>query len=924
MSAQLKPPSKEPEGVVLMTTPETPPQVCKNVVVLNESAWRDNDAFDHLIRQHLVQYNHLGIHKLASSIVRHWIGNHGGRFLDIDHSGEAQTLTDEPRLAIKVGALLRSIQSLPMPEEPCFRAQYTNTHDGESPSQDATISSLSPFDHSLGHIDDEEPKIFDKNVLLPMIPHDIFDQSMPESPPHGSQRQRISLNMKPLERNTEIMESLKLRGIVTIASPENKLLRSSDGNELLTPKIDNTTETKKQGIGAKEAQKEDKEPPTRDPEMSPPKKRLKKSVAFDDDTKPPRNQSQPIASAITPTLSPLLTSQESGINTFTNNDVVFAGMRARNHKGNMLFNEWMTRFCKRINAQSNITEIARRIVALFTKLATRFLEAKKSPLEGQTTWVELGEPVVVERTSVLIQKLLSEKKIGNRSNLDVSNGDCSTILKSARKVHILKIDLKLYQIRIGNDCIKLESNDHDQLWTNDVMLGQHDGRETHYGNLKFFHHIDDFLPKYERATTVGGKLNVIRQIISAWKRQVAKEVRFIVRNGDVYSIVGADDELTVFLGVGEMIQEIMRPIPLGSSDIYLGDKWTIQRTHQRNREYFKRITSNMAAFSEASTITSYQRRTLEELNIAGDVIRTVCWESYPTGRFRGGLKVFDTKLQDWVLVSVEEAVKRTLVMLRLKAYFSGIPARAIDPEGPNNDGGAANLPAELAQHIAALVVISPRPEVKHTPNQTAPPTSKSSNKRPGATRPIPSPLRAALRASPKGSINFASLLQSELWSPTESPEKSEYCRRPMTPISPVPSKFLVADIPSTRAAALTSVVHPIALHSMTQPGLVSEAIFHPLHSWVPTSCDAKIIPESPQIDNEHHLHPFFHGGFIPQHPNSTAFWPPHPSRNDGLFEYPMPRNPGHMAQSFPVPNPNHRMVWLPISSPNDARITDAT
>jgi hypothetical protein len=875
---------------------ETLPTASEGIVVLNEPAWRDNDAFDHLIRKHLVQYHRLGIEKLASSIVRHWIGKQGGRFVDNDPTGEVKTLTDEPGIAIKVGVLLRSVvrtsnatllshaQGIPPPIH-------------SSQSQDATSSSLSSSDQSLlDHIHDKEPKAFGKNALLPLIPHDIFDQPMPELSPHNSPRRsqdrhpRVPLNTKSPERDAEIMESRQRSAVATVTSCR-KAIRNSDEHDLMTPKIDNTTESKKQSIKPIHTLNETQKRQTPDPTLLPPKKRLKKSVSFDLAAKSPMNKFQPSASEMEPTRD-----HQCEIPSYTTNDVLFAGKWARDHKGNLLLNEWTARFCKRFNAQSNRNEIARQIVTLFKNLAGRFLEAKRSPLDGKTIWVDLEDNVAIERTSVLIGTMVINKKPGYPRTLDESPDDGTVDLKRLQNVKILKMDIKSYQICRGNDFIKLESKDNDQLWINDVMLGSQGGRETHYGNLKFFHHIDDYGPKYERATTIGGKLNVIRQIISTWKKNFAKDIRFVVRHGNVYSIVEADDELTVFLGVAEMIKEIIRPIPNGSHDIHLGDKWTIQRTHQRNREYYKLITSNLSAFGAVPTSASLIR---EELAIAGNVIRKACWKSYPTGPFKGDFKVFDTTAQDWVLVSLEEAVKRTLVLMRLKAHFSGISTKT--------DDSAALSKSELGQHIEA---------------RTSPHGLPSTN-RPGATRPAPSPLRGALLATSKGGTNLASLLQSELWSPPESPEKGENCR-PATPASAISSHSLVADASSTRSEGMTSLMHPVARHSKTQLGLVPEWNVRQLHNWAPVLCDPNIIPKSPHESSERLFHPLLHGRFMPQHPNSSAFWPPHPRDNLVMLNPPSLRHPVHENTTFIVPNPNHRLVWLPFPVHTDGGTPGST
>ncbi|KAI2507218.1 hypothetical protein MHU86_7175 [Fragilaria crotonensis] len=899
-----------------LTDGELPPTAPKSIVLLNEPGWRDNDGFDHLIRQHLVQYHHLGIEKLASSIVRHWIGNQGGCFVETDPSGDVHILTHEPDIAIKVGVLLQSVVRLSAATT-SPQTQRITSHSYALQSQDATNASLSPLDNSLqDHINDEETKPFDQNVLLPTIPQDIFDQPMQELSHHSSPRRsqdshpKVSLNVKPLKRTAERMDGLQQSHVSTITSPANKAISNGDENDLLTPKINNTTDSKQPAIRSSQALNESENRPTHDPKLLPATKRRKKCVAFDRDTMPPRNNSHYSKSEMEPTPFPPSSGHTCDIHSYTTNDVLFAGKWARNHKGNMLLNEWTARFCKRLNAQSDRKEIAKQIVTLFKTLAGRFLEAKRSSLEGQSSWDDIEDSVAIERTSVLIQKMVIDKKLGNPTSLDASRGDGTIDLKRPQKVKILKMDLKSHQICLGNDMINLESTDNDQLWINDVMLGPQDGRETHYGNLKFFHHIDDYAPKFERSTTVGGRLNVIRLIISSWKKHVAKDSRFVVRNGDVYSIVGADDELTVFLGVAEMIKEIIRPIPAGSHDIHLGDKWTIQRTNLRNREYYKLIASNMSAFSGVSTSQSL---ILEELNIAGDVIRKACWKSYPTSPFQGGFKAFDTTLQDWVLLSVEEAVKRTLVLLRLKSHFSGNPAKT--------DNRAAFSQSDPAHHSKALLAISAGSEQECKQNNIIPPRRQRLSKRSGATRPVPNPVKASRLASPKGGTNLASLLQSEIWSPIESPEEVENCR-PTTPVSPIPTKLLVTDVSTTRAVGMTSLMHPVARHFTTQPGLVPEGNFRQLHTWTPVACDSNTISKSPQICSERLFHPLLHGRFMTQHPNSSAFWPPHASSN--CLNHPALRNPDHASRAFIVPNPEHSLAWLPYSVPTDGGTPDST
>jgi hypothetical protein len=133
-----------------------------------------------------------------------------------------------------------------------------------------------------------------------------------------------------------------------------------------------------------------------------------------------------------------------------------------------------------------------------------------SSIDGSSIWVELQEQVVVERTSVLIVRYSTRRRTAVWYVLDLTFNEP----KIMQEVQILKIDVESFQIHPGNDRILLESSDWEHLGINDVILGKCDGRETHCGNLKFLHHMDDYMPKYER-TTVGAKLTLIRQMIGS-------------------------------------------------------------------------------------------------------------------------------------------------------------------------------------------------------------------------------------------------------------------------------------------------------------------------------------------------------------------------------------------------------------------------
>ena len=915
-------------GILMTQKTETPRWVCdKDVVILTEYEWRNTEAFDRLIRQHLAQYQHLGIYTLASSIVRHWIGNQGGRFIHVTASGEAQQLTDEPSAAAKVAALIHKVLSRAAEES----AHLTRNVTPLSQITDA-ISTSSPFGHSLGEIHEvEEPKKH-AQLLLPMIPQDIFVQPLPPSSPQKSPRHSLrSINMKPLQQNIEIVQKLEFRGIPIKKSLAKKSVTGSVEASLSTPKTDNTSGKKKRAARSKT--------------VLPLRKRFKKSVSVDTSTNPPSNGTNDELQrpACAPLPAPPSTLQVPHTKHYTKSDVLFAGAWTRDHKGNVCLNEWMSRFCKNVKARDTIEPIAKKMVSLFKTLSSRFLEAKTSSLDGSTVWVELEEQVVSERITACIQNLLDEKE-KEKTSLGLPGacllpGACSEKLKRKQKVQILRIDFGLRQIRPGNDFIMLESTVSGHLSTDDVILGEHDGRETHCGNLKFLHHVDNYIPKYERAMSMGSKLGMIRKIINAWKKLVEHEVRFIVPNGDVFSIVEAHDELTVLLGVAKMIQKLLQPIPYRSPEIYLGDQWTIQRAHRRNSEYHKLLSSNMKAYGVVAKIQTQPERFVEELSLAGNIVREIGWEAYPTGPFKGGFKVFDTKKQGWTLVSVEDAVKKTLILLRLKAYFSEGSNYKFVFDGPNPNlrhvektkaVSTESKPRPLPEYMSVMLVVPPANSTERTVKHAAcvqavltpaaPRTPLKSNTRSGAKSPWD--LLEALLDSPKGSPSSLSLLQADLWSPTTSPEKGA-CLGVHLVMSPPasPTKSLVRQITSTPHAGPTSITQPIARRSAAQPGLVPSMRPNSPPTWVPRGA-------LPQMYSNGFVAPPFHSsGFVPPQLHSNGFMPPQ-LHNNGYMPQQLHTHgfvppqfhrlappPMHRPHLFPVRGPDQQLVWVPFSVP---------
>lgn len=901
ISIMLKHRIKDRTAGLLLTQTRSSGADSEKGVTLTQEEWRKIHAFDRLIRQHLVQYNHLEIEKVAASIVRHWIANQGGRFMDISPSGDEHNLTDESTSVQKVAALISSIAV----DASSRLVQRITPLSHVNRLPDDVISTSSPLNHSLGHIqEDEEPKTLEKEILLPMIPQDIFDQPMlpisPHKPPNvppGLPR-RVSLHRKPLEQHSELVTKLQSRGIPLKLSPTSKPCTDSRDAELLTPRTDNTSQRKTGPNNKTNKSQEKMKRATCDVTLLPLRKRFKRCVSFNSSTKLLQN---PIASnlelGVVDKLSRVSTStvQECDVNAFTSNDILFVGAWARDHGGNMLLKDWVNRFCKNIKGYSKIKFHAMQVVSLFQALSSRFLEPKVSFIDGSSIWVELQEQVVVERISVLIQNVLNKKNDGSVGMLLDLTFKVPTRI---REVQILKIDVESSQTRPGNDTILLESSDFEHLGINDVILGKYDGRETHCGNLKFLHHMDAYMPKYERTMTVGGKLTLIRQMIGRWKAHVAATGRFLVGNGRVFSIVEADDELTMFLGVAGMVKEMTIPIPLGTSDIYLGGKWTIQRLHRRNLEYHRLLERNMKAYGVVAKVTTRDKRIVEELSIAGGIVRKMCWESYPNGPFKGGFKVFDTKVKDWVLVSVEEAVRRTLILLRLKQYFSVVAADNAS-NGLLPDCRADYAKKTLLQGSRSLAMLNCVSSSQSMLTEVASPVFF-----PKSERPIPSPMQITLLSSPKRSPNTSSLLQAELWSPTMT-----------SPLAASPVKsFAVAN--STQSTMFASVAHPVARHHVYQPSLV-----HRMPSYCPNTCNsmqyAGVIPTpTNHLSNENLLSPQFHDNRIQlPHPRNIGFWPSQTNNN----EWPPPSHihptPVNNPSPFITPSRNDQLLWVPFSVP---------
>jgi hypothetical protein len=613
--------------------------------------------------------------------------------------------------------------------------------------------------------------------------------------------------------------------------------------------------------------------------------------AFTNNIKPLRKTMKKELRKSKPSLVSSSNVQEGVAKAFTNNDILFVGAWARDHKGNMILKDWVTRFCTHFKAYSKIKFYAKQVVSLFQTLSSRFLETKVSSLDGSSVWIELQEQVVIERISIVIHNLLKAKKDGMLLELSFNEP------KKMQEVQILKIDIESFQTRPGNDRIWLELSEFDHLKINDVILGKYDGRETHCGNLKFLHHMDDYMTKYERTTTVEGKLTLIRQMIASWKKHVATTGRFVVSNGDAFSIVEADDELTLMLGVAGMAQEMIRPIPLGAPDIYLGEKWTIQRTHTRNLEFHRLLASNMKAYGVVAKINTRHQRIAEELSIAGDIVRKMCWDSYPKGPFKGGFKVFDTKVKDWVTVSVEEAIRRTLILLRLKEYFSIVAA------DQHVQGGLVQDCCVGDAKVTFLDGSRCTSSWQSMLTEGSSPASPNSKIRAGAKRRIPSPMQATLLASPKRSLNTSSLLYSELWSPTM-----------MSPIASSPVKSF-APANSTPSSRLASIPHPVARYHVSQPGLVPTRY--------PNNCIslqyATVCPTpTSHLSNERLLPLQFHNSRIQlPNPRNIGFWPSEPNNNDFLTHSHIHRTPvNHPTGSpFIIPTRNDQLVWVPFSVP---------
>jgi hypothetical protein len=248
-------------------------------VTLTKQEWRKIHAFDRLIERHLVQYNHVEIEKVAASIVRHWITIQGGQFMDVSPSGVEESLTDESTSVQKVAALISTVSV----DASYLQGQRITPLSQVNPAPDDTISISSPFNHSLGHIQEyEEPKTLLTEILLPMIPQDIFDQPMHPISPHKAQNvppglpRRVNLRMKPVEQNCELVSKLQLKGIPIKLSRANKSYAYREEAELLTPRTDNTSQ-RKTGLKGNTKQSEDnKKRATGDITLLPLRKRFKK------------------------------------------------------------------------------------------------------------------------------------------------------------------------------------------------------------------------------------------------------------------------------------------------------------------------------------------------------------------------------------------------------------------------------------------------------------------------------------------------------------------------------------------------------------------------------------------------------------------------------------------------------------------------
>lgn len=764
--------------------------------------------------------------KLAVSIVGHWRRNHGGRFLEFVPGGGLQLLDVEHDRVERVSEILGIIACQHLTPHPA-RINVALKSADRSPDDSRMLPS--PALSEDGSISD--------GSQLPSIPEDIFDRPMP--PPHSPEKHASSprsfLSMKPLQENADCSEKFEVPALKDInpqdeAPPKPKSkgvhLRELDGNKAL-----------------------------------PPRKRFR------------THSSSPPSCKVT-------ISKKSNDN-YSTGDVLFAGPAARDHKGNLLLSHWIRRFCK---PPQSPRYLAQQLFFLWSELDARFREPKTSDLDGSTVWIELGPKLVIERLSLLIQatmnQAIEQKKKKNNNKLDVLSTACK--LKVYR-VAVLDLDLAARNMCHGQNWIMVRSPEPVVLSVDDVILGT----STHAGNLKFLHHLDVYLPRFERCTSLGGSLDLIRKIITAWRKRTKGSGRFVAPSQVETVFSFADDELTVTLGIVRLLKAMRYPVttPFSSPNVYLGEFWTSQRATKLNIVYHNQCMEHIQAFSAASAEEDKTCRATSEESVAMQVVNaTIACDS------KAQFKIFDGKSKVWKKLTTEEAVKSTSIVLLLKTCFGDDHSSSFDILGPKTKPVLGSMPDD--QDVAERGT-----EKQPNPFGIKLTTDDASHGRSGAQCPIPTPLVL----SPMKSMDLVKSFDPPTKSFIRSADNSLPSRVGMTsPTAVSPTKSFVTMIhPATNP---TQCMQPIARRPLPRhPGM-----FH--YNGPPALVPSGPVPVGPKMT------PVFH-------PSMPLRQTMRPTMHPGLFRGVFPGTP-HPGMHRGAPTTlkgqqegNRTLVWVPMSVP---------
>jgi hypothetical protein len=632
-----------------------------NSVTLDGDEWKKNDAFRRLVERQILQELQVSsLNNISLAISRIWINGYRGRFLELTDNGTPQELTERDRINGALYEILYKIVSQEAPQSDWIDRDMTPVRVSGTPHTSLQdTNEASPCNHSLQGAIDASP--------LPMITEDIFDDNDyhgkgPPSIPleNSASPRRVSLNMKPLEHDVTEEEFELIDFFGTVPSP---------------PMLHESSDTQR------------------------PSKRLKTHGRHNESST--TNKTQPA--------SPRRDKKEDPdcmIREYSSHDVLFGGSRVRDHPGNQCIMRWLATFTKTASNVQTIDDIrttARRVSVLWKELGARFLQPKTLVSDGSTVWIELGSNVIVERLSVMIKSVLNSRGQGfDNTSLHLLSDVCEQALQRSQKLMVLKGDMETGRLYNGDDFIMVESSETlTTLGSKDVIFGLKEQGE-HFGNLRFLHHMEQYIPNFERTGNFTQKLEVILQIMSSWRVKVNGCGRFFApighRDAPLFSRVEQTNGLIVLLGVARMVKHLVLPVKeaVHVSKVYLGQDWTIYRDQPGNYHYCRAVFACQPLFSDISRqIKNQERRMALETEMATMVVES---QTKASARF---FRVVDMDKKVWMPISREESVKRTIISLRLKAFFTGAESHHFFLEGMNPRSALSldKLDAALEQQI---------------------------------------------------------------------------------------------------------------------------------------------------------------------------------------------------------------------------------